>query len=551
MRHLFRHSKKSSKNSKPTNNMEASMDEAQFSIAIEKDLNKNLENIKSMLGNPSDLIVREITIVSSKNKCAILYISGLTNSDLVNNNILKAVQSSNIQSSTTQRINGEVNQESNSQSYSTNESGTNQSNTPLIDLINQEVISITSSKKVTTLDDVSLAILSGNTVFILDGENTILVMDTAGGEKRSIQEPQSEAVIRGPRTGFVESIETNISLIRKDLKDPNLRFDVHEIGRRSKQKLAVCYIAGIVNQDILDEVNRRLKTIDVDFAPDSGLVEQWIEDSFLSPLPQILDTERPDRLMYNILQGKIGILVDGSPFALITPIVFGEALLSIEDYNERWLSGTALRLLRFIALLFAVFLPAIYVALISYHPGLIPTQLAFSIAASRENVPFPAIVEILLMAVVFELLQEAGIRLPKAIGSTVGIVGGIVIGEVAVSAGLVGPAAVIVTSLTGIASFTIPNYSMVIGVRIIRFAFLIGASFLGLYGVVLIFIMIAIHVVNLKSMGIPYSAPLAPYFFGSLKNIIIRAPITTLVKRQPFLKPEDIKKIDDGGHSSK
>ena len=195
------------------------------------------------------------------------------------------------------------------------------------------------------------------------------------------------------------------------------------------------------------------------------------------------------------------------------------------------------------AIIIAVFLPALYVALVSYHPGMIPTKLAFSIAATRENVPFPAIIEILLMAITFELLQEAGIRLPKAIGSTVGIVGGIVIGEVAVSAGLVGPAAVIVTSLTGIASFTIPNYSMVIGVRILRFAFLFGAAILGLYGMILVFIMLVIHVVNLKSMGIPYTAPFAPYFLGSLKNILIRAPITTLTKRPIFYNRRILKKL--------
>lgn len=601
MRHVFTGSKKISKNSNSNNNNNSTNQE-QSSIAIEQNLNNNLQNIKTMLGNPSDLIVRETTVTASNRNCAIVYISGLTNADLVNNNILKAVQSSNVQSGNgqsnndqsenaqsnnnqsgnTQAGNGQSNndqsenaqsenaQSSNTQSNNSqlekvgtnkdqsnkgnsneNQQNNSQSNTNLIDLIFTEVIAITDCKKVTTLNDVSLSILSGNAVFILDGEKTILSMETAGGEKRSIQEPVSEAVIRGPRAGFIESIDTNISLIRKSLKDPNLRFDVHEIGRRSKQKLAVCYVAGIVNQDILDEVNRRLKTIDIDFAPDSGFVEQWIEDSFLSPFPQILDTERPDHVTYNVLQGNVGILVDGSPFALITPVIFGDALLSIEDYNQRWLIGSMLRLLRLLAAFIAVFLPAIYVALVSYHPGMIPTQLVFSIAATREGVPFPSIVEALLMAVTFEILQEAGIRLPKVIGQTIGIVGGIVIGDVAVSAGIVGPAMVIVTSLTAIASFTIPHYSMAVGVRVIRFALLLAAAVLGLYGIILVFIMLAVHVVNLKSMGVPHSAPFAPYFLGALKNIFIRAPITTLTKRPPYLEPEDIKKINDGGRRSK
>ncbi|SOC39713.1 spore germination protein [Ureibacillus acetophenoni] len=607
MRYIFTGNSNKPKNNNTNNNNSPNNKGEEFSITIEKDLAKNIETIKTMLGNPSDLVVRETKVGSTETKCAILYISGITNSDLVNNNILKAVQSSKIQSSQNKdQSNNNSNQSSNDQknnqsnkeqsnnsqssdnqtssnksmnqgtnnsqlnndsqsqnsqsnnnnqsqnSQSGNEQSNNsQSNSTLLDQILTEVIAITDSKKVKTLDELSFALLSGNSIFILDGEQTTLIMDTVGGEKRSIDEPQSESVIRGSRVGFVENINTNLSLIRKEIKDPNLRFDIHEIGRRSKQKLAVCYVAGIVNEDILDEVNRRLKTIDIDFAPDSGVVEQWIEDSFLSPFPQILDTERPDRLTYNILQGKIGILVDGSPFGLITPITLGDALLSIEDYNQRWLLGSLLRFLRYISAFIAVFLPAIYVALIAYHPGMIPSQLTFSIAATRENVPFPAIVEVLLMAVTFEILQEAGIRMPKAIGATIGIVGGIVIGEVAVSAGIVGPATVIVTSLTGIATFTIPNNSLAMAVRVIRYALLIGASILGLYGIILVFILLAIHVVNLKSMGIPYSSPFAPYFLGDLKNLLIRAPITTLTKRPPYLKTDDIKKINDGGQSSK
>lgn len=580
-------------NNSNSNNNNSPNNQGEFNNSIEKDLSKNLETIKTMLGNPDDLVVRETLVGNTSSKCAIVYMNGLTNTDLVNNNILKAVQSSNIQSgndkdqSNNNNINNQSgnsqnnnqsnkqqsnnsqnrnnqlfsiqsteisqpnsNQSQNNQSNN-NQSDNTQSNTTLLDQIYSEVISITDSKKVITLDEVSLALLSGNSLFILDGEKTILVMDTVGGEKRAIQEPQSETVIRGSRIGFVENIATNIAIIRREIKDPNLRFDVHEVGRRSKQKLAVCYIAGIANQEILDEMNRRLKSIDIDFAPDSGSIEQWIEDSSLSPFPQILDTERPDRFTYNLLQGKVGILVEGSPFAIIAPITFGDALITVEDYNARWLIGSLYRLLRYLSSFIAVFLPGIYVALISYHPGMIPTQLTFSIAATREHVPFPAIVEALLMAFTFEILQEAGIRLPKAIGSTIGIVGGIVIGEVAVSAGIVSPATVIVTSLTGIATFTIPNNSFSITIRILRFSLLLAASILGLYGLILLFIMLVIHVVNLKSLGIPYSAPFAPYFLGSLKNILIRAPITTLLKRPPYLKPEDIKKVNDGGHNSK
>lgn len=494
--------------------------ETEFNIPIGLSLKVNVANIKKRLGDPSDLITRDLTVGSNKHKCSILYMSGITDKKLVNDNILKMVQSES-----------------------------DQSETDILETIEQHVIAITDTKKVQTLFEVINALLSGNAVFILDGVNTVLVMGTADGEQRSIEEPQSEAVVRGPRAGFIENIDTNITLIRRDIKDPNLRFDVHEIGRRSKQKLVICYMDGIVNPDILNEVNRRVKTIDIDSAPDSGFVEQWIEDSFLSPIPQILDTERPDHVTYSVLQGKVAILMDGSPFALIAPVTFGEALQSIEDYSQRWMIGTLLRLLRYLAIFISLFLPAIYVALTSYHPGMIPTKLAFSIAATREGVPFPSIFEALLMAVTFEILQEAGIRLPKAIGSTIGIVGGIVIGDVAVSAGIVSPAMVIITSLTAIASFTTPNYSLATGLRVLRFGLIAAASVLGLYGIILVFIMLCIHIVNLKSMGVPYSAPFAPYFLGNFKNLLIRSPIMTLKKRPPYLEPRDINKINDGGQS--
>ncbi|RHW35923.1 spore germination protein [Lysinibacillus yapensis] len=460
-----------------------------------------------MLGQSEDLIIREITVGSSQKKCSIVYLSVLVDQNLVNTNISKIVEAKNA----------------------------------------QEIMAISEMKNVDTVNEIADAVLSGNMVLMVDGAKTVWVMNTAGGDKRSIDEPQSEPVIRGPRSGFVESIDTNIALIRRELKDPNLRFEMHEVGERSKQKLAVCYVEGITNKDILDEVNRRLKSIDIDFAPDSSLVEQWIEDSFLSPFPQILDTERPERVIYSILQGKIGILVHGSPFALITPVTLGYALQSIDDYSQRWIIGSLLRLLRFVATFITIFLPAVYVALISYHPGLIPTQLAFSIAATREGVPFPSILEALLMAVTFEILEEAGIRLPKGIGQTIGIVGGIVIGDVAVSAGIVSPAMVIVTSLTAIASFTIPNYSTAVGLRVMRFALIFAAAILGLYGIILVFIMMVVHVVNLKSMGVPYTGPFAPYFLGDLKNLFIRAPIMTLTKRPPYLETEDTQKVNNGG----
>lgn len=501
-----------------TLNTQKEESENQLPIPISPTLEINIENVKQRLGQPEDLVIRELTIGATENKCCIIHVSGITDLEVINNNILRALQHN-----------------------------TKQFNTNLLHNIYEEIIAISAANKVTMLDEIIDAILIGNAVFLLDGEITAIAMETAGGEQRSIDEPQIETAIRGSRIGFVENIATNVTLIRRTIKDPNLRFKMFDVGKRSKQKVVICYVEGIVNPEILDEVTRRIKTIDIDFATDSGIIEHWIEDSFISPFPQVLDTERPDRLVYSILEGKVAILVEGSPSALVAPVAFGETIHSVEDYSQRWIIGTLLRLLRYFSLFIALFLPAIYVALVAYHPGMLPTKIAFSIAAAREGVPFPSIIEALLMAITFEILQEAGIRLPKAIGQTIGIVGGIVIGDVAVTAGIVAPLMVIVTSLTAIASFTLPNYSMAFALRLMRFTLIIAASILGLYGIILVFIMMCIHLVNLKSMGIPYSAPFAPHFLGSLKDVLIRAPIAALKKRPPYLRTEDEKRLNNGG----
>lgn len=475
-----------------------------------KRLDDNIQNLKDLIGDPSDLVVRELLVGGMEKRAAIIYISGITDVQMINDNILKTILL-NIKSF----------------------------DTKVIDKIEKEVIAITDIQQTNKMEDISLAVLSGNTAFYVDGSDQVLLMGTTGGEFRSIEEPSSETLIRGPKEGFVESIVTNLALIRRDIKDPNLRFQEHEVGKRSKQKLVLCYIEGITNPDLVNEVKRRIESMDIDFVADSAYVEQWIEDSPFSPFPQLMDTERPDKVSYYLTQGKVAILLDGTPFSLIAPVTIGDAFHTMEDYTQRWFSATLLRLLRYLAAFFSLFLPALYIAFVSYHPGMIPATLTFSIAASREGVPFPAAIEALLMGITFEILHEAGVRLPKVIGQTVGIVGGLVIGDAAVSAGIVSPVMVIVTALTAIASFSVPSYSVAISFRILRFSLMLTASFLGLYGIILVYIMINIHLVNLKSVGVPYTAPFAPTFAKDWKNLILRAPITKLSQRPNYLKTLD------------
>jgi len=500
--------------------------EENFAIKLFKNVDENIKNLKKMLDEPDDLITREFTVGQKNHKCAIVYIDGLVDNMSIQNNILKNLQ------------------------INMGEQQLPDAPEEVLDIIYQEKISISDIKEGKTLDDVSNAILSGDTVFFLDQLDVVLIIDTKGGEHRQIEEPQSETLVRGPREGFIEDVGTNVALLRRYIQDPNLRFKTHQIGRRGKRKLVVSYVDGIIHPDIVKEVNRRLKTIDMDDAPESGFIEEWIEDSRLSPFPQIQNTERPDATAKALLQGKIAILLDGTPFVLIAPLTLSNALQSAEDYNERWTIGTLLRGLRYLAAFISLFLPALYIALIAFHPGLIPSKLTFSIAASREGVPFPAFVEAVTMGITMELLREAGARLPKTIGDTIGIVGGLVIGEAAVQAGIVSPIMVIIVALTAIASFSMPTYSLAIAFRMIRFAFMIAAAVLGLYGIILVYIMINIHIVNLTSIGVPYSTPFAPSFFRDWKDLVLRAPITMLTRRPAYMDTNDSIPTDKGEEGS-
>lgn len=497
--------------------------EENFSKYLFKDLEKNLANLKKMLGEPTDLVIREFPVGGSKHQCAIVYIDGMVNEDLIHNHIMSNVQLI----ADRKQLPNETEK--------------------LFEDIYDKVVSAVNTEKGDTLDDLSLALLSGDTIFYLDGIDQVLMTDTKYWESRGIEEPISETLIRGPKNGFVESIQTNLVQLRLQLRDPNLRFKHHFVGRRSKKLLVVAYVDGIINPSIVKEVNRRLETIDMDDAPESGYIEQWIEDSFLSPFPQTITTERPDKVSSALMDGKIAIFLDGTPFVIIFPATLGNTLQSPEDYYERWTIGTLLRVLRYFAAFIAVFLPALYVALVSYHPGLIPSKLAFSIAATREGVPFPPLLEALLMIVTMELLREAGARLPTTIGETIGIVGGLVIGDAAVQAGIVSPIMVIVVALNAIASFALPSYGIAIAFRILLFVFLFSASVFGLFGIVLVYIMLNIHIVNLKSVGVPYSAPFAPIFIKDWGDLVFRAPIPTLTKRPKYMQTEDVKSVDLGG----
>lgn len=330
-----------------------------------------------------------------------------------------------------------------------------------------------------------------------------------------------------------------MGLLRMQGQNESMIMSQFEVGNRVKKNMIVAYMQDIADPRLVDEVHSRIQRIDIDDPLESGYIEQLIEDNILSPFPQLQNTERPDRVIASLLEGRVAILLDGTPFALILPTTFSMLLQSPEDYYERWIPGSFVRILRFLAAMLALLAPALYISFISFHPGLIPTKLALSIIETRQGVPFPSIIEALIMEISIEILREAGIRLPKPIGPAMGIVGGLIIGDAAVNAGIVSPFLVIVVAVTAISSFTIPVYSAGITLRILRFAAMLIAGALGIYGVIMFFLLICCHLVRLKSFGVPYLNPLIPYRIIDWKDILIRAPLKVMKKRPYMLRPND------------
>ena len=367
----------------------------------------------------------------------------------------------------------------------------------------------------------------------------IWLADTSGRPSRSVEEPDSETGVRVPREGFNEVLDTSMALVRTRIRDPHLRFELRRVGMRTHTRVVLAYVDGVIDPQILQTVRSRLDRIQVDAVLESGYIEEFIEDSPYSPFPQTLRTERPDVVAANLLEGRFAVLVDGTPFALVGPVVFWQMLTVAEDYYERFIIGSLLRLLRIAAFLISLTLPGLYVAVTTYHQEMIPTDLLLSIAAAREGVPFPAVVEALVMEFNFELLREAGVRLPRAVGSAVSIVGALVLGQAAISANLVSPAMVIVVAITAIGSFATPVFSMAIAARMIRFVFVLVGALMGLFGIQTVAVLLAVHLCALRSFGVPYLAPVAPAVLGDWRDLVLRSPWWAMRGRPRFLLPED------------
>ncbi|MFD0695534.1 spore germination protein [Paenibacillus sp. GCM10027628] len=387
-------------------------------------------------------------------------------------------------------------------------------------------------------------VLRGQTIIVVDGMDEAFIIGTTKVDKRAIDQPQTEQVIRGAREGFIEQLGTNIALLRYRLPTTDFTLKFQEVGRVTKSRVAVCYLKGIANDALVEEVERRISEVDIDGVLDVGYLEQFIEDNHLSPFPQIQNTERPDKAVANLLEGRVIILVDGSPFALIAPSVFTQFYQTTEDYAERFLMVSFIRLARLLALVFSLVTPSLYVAVISFNPELIPTKFAVAVAGGRAGVPFPSVVEVLLMDVSMEVLREATLRLPQQVGGALSIVGVLVIGQAAVSAGFVSPITVVVIALTTIGSFATPAYNAALALRLLRFPLVFFAGMFGLYGVMVGLILIANHVLSLKSFGVPYMSPIVPGNYEGMKDTVIRGPLWWMKKRPSLLHTPNRNRVD-------
>lgn len=412
----------------------------------------------------------------------------------------------------------------------------------LVHLLDQQLLLVSETEFVQEVIPSLRKVLFGSVILLLDGVQGALILGTPKGKSRSIEEPVSESVLRGPRIGFTEVLSDNTAMLRRHGETNELAMVSCKVGSRVEKQLMIVYFRDIANPELVDEVKRRVRAIDVDEVLESGYVEQLIEDNFLSPFAQIQNTERPDRVMGALLEGRVAILLDGSPYALLMPVTYAMMLQSPEDYYERWIPSSFIRFLRFVATLISLFAPAIYISFISFHPGLIPTNLVISIIGTRQGVPFSTLIEALIMELAIEILREAGLRLPKPIGPAMGIVGGLIVGQAAVDAGIVSPILVIVVAVTAISSFATPMYSAGIAMRLLRFPIMFTAAMFGLYGVIMAFLFLVIHMFKLKSFGIPYVGMAAPPSIKEWKDYLIRAPIQFMRERPGLLQTKDRKR---------
>jgi len=402
----------------------------------------------------------------------------------------------------------------------------------LLDLIKERILPGNQVDIYSDFQPVLEKINYGGTAIFVEGCEAALVVETKGWEHRAVGAPTIEQVVRGPHEAFVETLRVNTALIRKQLQTEDLVTEMTKVGLRSKVDVAVMYLRDVANPELVAEVRRRLTGLKVDHLADSGVLEQLIEDHPFMPAPQVLATERPDRVVSMLAEGRVAVLANGNPFVLVVPVTFFTLLHSPEDIYLRWPYGSVLRLTRLLSFFIALFLPGLYLAMFYHHQEMVPTELILAIAGARERVPFPTIVELILMEFSFELIREAGVRVPGVIGVTIGIIGALILGQAAVSAGIVSPILIIIVAVTGLANFSIPNFSLAFTVRLLRFVFIFLGTAFGFLGISAGFYLFLLMLTGMRSFGVSFLASA-----GQGRSVLLRKPVWEQELRPDFLQP--------------
>lgn len=484
-----------------------------YQTSVSVQLSDNLQILRTYFTDCADVLFTQFHTHNGLNAC-LLYLRGAVDVELLDGNVLAPLKDSKADPSSS------------------------------IETF-KAYINVSDVCELQSIGEILHDVLGGRSVVLIDTAQGALSIGLMKYDTRAVEEPLAESVVRGSREGFIESTTVNTALIRKRLKTPALKFIAFTVGTYSKTVITMAYIDGIAKPDVISNVSEQIGQIDIDGVLESGYIEELIEGNTYSPFPQIQATERPDVAAAGLLEGRILILTENTPIVLIVPATFWSMMQSPEDYYQRYLIGTLIRWLRYSFFLIAMLAPAVYVAVLTFHQEMVPTTLLLRVAKSREEIPFPALVEALIMEITFEALREAGIRLPRQVGSAVSIVGALVIGQAAIQAGLVSAPMVMVVAITGISSFMMPQYSASIALRILRFPIMIMSGIMGLFGLILGLLLVISHLCILRSFGVPYMAPLAPISLSGIKDVLFRAPINKFKTRPLFYSQGNIKRQGD------
>jgi hypothetical protein len=478
---------------------------------ITKDIKKNIIFIMNEIGKQSSIAVKEFIIGKARFiKAAVIYNNGMVNKDMINRDVLNPLM---LQLSEELDVNNHI-----------------------MEYISMKYIAMCGTTVKNDMEEAIKGIKSGKAVLLIDGVSSLILIDASQGTYRGISEPVNETAIRGSREGFIEDINTNIGILRRRIKSKHLAVERFVIGRHTQSELALVYLEDVVDDDLLEEVRKRINAIDIDGAVGSGAIEQLIEKHPYSPFPQTYGTERADKVQANLMEGRIAILLDNVPFVITAPAIFQEFFQAVEDYDERSIISSVTRFLRMMSIFIVVCLPAVYLTFVKYNSELLPINSIVPLILSRKGIILPPFLEILAMEVVVEVLREGGLRLPSKVGQVLSVVGGIIIGDAAIRARFVSPTTLLIVGITVVSTFVIPNYDMAIAIRMLRFPMLILCDMMGMFGIALGWYLIIVHLNSLESFGVPYFSINKPSDF---KDMFIRAQFWKMNRRPEGIPNKD------------